>query len=159
MTLQLNPTCILIQAGVNDWFDGTTYGNLDGAKFQRWLKRYVQRILGLDTFGFGKYPVTSVKRLFIATTPFAPLVDTSGLRAKDAVTDKDSKYAVLDWFNATYPTLIGKLVIVPVFEAFGGLNASDTLFNSSNGDFLHPNNRGTALMGKTYAEAILKNLG
>lgn len=162
--LSLQPTCVLLQAGVNDWFNPATesFGHLDGARFLRWLKRLVQKILGLDTQGFGTYPETSVKRMFIGTTPYAPLGGNSGglpatpeiaaARAKDAQTDAAAKLAAIAWFDAAYPARAGALTLIDVLSAFGGLNANADLFAS---DYLHPNNLGTGIMGHLYGEAIL----
>jgi hypothetical protein len=170
-TLALEPTVLLMQAGVNDWFNATMggFGHMDGPRFERWLRRYVQRILGLDTSGYGAYPSTTVRKLLIATTPYAPDAggtngqpagpDVQVARAIDAQTDRSAKLAVVDWFNATYPQRAGAVQIVPVFETLGATAADPALFNSAAGDYLHPNNRGTALMGRTYGEAILSESG
>jgi lysophospholipase L1-like esterase len=149
--LAAHPTLVVFQAGANDL---TTDGTLDDAAFTANMKLMIEQFFGVN----GNDP-TTVQGMVVCSTPWAPEYPDSAqaLMRKPDITKIQNIMATLPaWFDDTYPTLVGHLVFQDTFADFGGFGPEETQYGPS--DYLHPNNKGRYVMGKSWAKGGFKVL-
>lgn len=142
----------IFQAGANDLtFDGT----LNVAAFTASMRDMIAQF-----FGQSGYPATKTRYMVVCTTPWAPEHPTAAQaegRKADILSIQSIMLALPAWFDATYPSLAGRLVCADVFKYYGGFNVPKSYYGVT--DKLHPSPEGGWYMGKCWAEdGILKLL-
>jgi lysophospholipase L1-like esterase len=149
--LAAHPTLVVFQAGANDL---TTDGTLDDAAFTANMKLMIQQFFGVN----GNDP-TTVRGMVVCSTPWPPEYPDAAqalLRKPDITTIRDIMAALPAWFDAAYPTLAGRLAFQDTFADFGGFSPDAAQYGPS--DYLHPNNKGRYVMGKSWAKGGFKVL-
>lgn len=149
--LALKPTIVIYMAGPNDL---TQTGTLDVAAFTAAMKVHIEQF-----FGVNANPKTTVLRMVVCSTPWAPQypdVAQAALRKPDITSIESIQAGLPAWFNATYPALAGRLIYQNTFADFGGFNPDTTLYTT--GDLLHPSHKGRYTMGKSWAKGVIKAL-
>lgn len=149
-----DPTVVIFQAGANDL---STTGSLSSSAFTAAMQTIIQRFFGLNG-----NPATTVQRMLICTTPWAPSYGssaavpdpvTAALKKPDITTIQQTQLGLVSWFNNTYPSLAGRLAVQDVFSDYGGFNPDPTLFGAT--DLLHPSPKGHYVMGQSWATGLL----
>lgn len=152
-----NPTFVIFQAGTNDL---TTTGSLSSSAFAAAMEAIIERFFGLNGNSG-----TTVQRILICTTPWAPnygssstIPDpvTAALRKPDITTIQQVQLGLVSWFNSSYPSLAGGLAVQDVFSDFGGFNPDPTLFSAT--DLVHPSPKGNYVMGQSWATGLFQLL-
>lgn len=149
--LALKPTIVIDQSGANDL---TQTGTLDVAAFTAAKKDHIEQF-----FGVNGNPTTSVLRMVVCSTPWAPQYTntvTAAERKPDITSIEKIQAGLPAWFNSTYPALSGRLIYQNTFEDFGGFSPDSTLYDTA--DLLHPGNKGRYKMGKSWAKGVIKAL-
>lgn len=150
--LAFNPTTITLQTGTNDL---TLTGTLDAAAFTAGMKAIIEQL-----FGVNGNPKTTVLRVVVNSTPWTPEYPTIAdalIQKADITTIEKAQAGLPTWFNATYPSLAGRLIYQNTFEYFGGFSPDPTLYGPPNG-LGHPSNKGWYKMGKSWALGVIKAL-
>lgn len=149
--LALKPTIVIYQAGANDL---TQTGTLDVAAFTAAMKTHVEQF-----FGVNGNPTTSVLRMVVCSTPWAPQYSnsvTAAERKPDITSIEAIQSGLPAWFNTTYPTLSGRLVYQNTFQDFGWFSPDVTFYDPA--DLVHPSARGRYTMGRSWAKGVIKSL-
>lgn len=145
------PTLVIFQGGANDL---TTDGTLDTAAFTLAMKAIIEQFFGLNG-----NTATTVQRMLICSTPWAPEYPTVAqalLRQPDITSIAAIQASLPAWFDAAYPALVGRLEYQDTFGDFGGFDPDTSYYLSA--DLVHPSPKGRYVMGKSWARGVKKLL-
>jgi len=146
--MALSPTSIVVLAGTNDVSSGWSVSTFDAA-FKTMITSMVTSPNGAN---LKKIVVCTVCSLIGKSNVDTPTIAANVASANVTINGLPA------WFNATYPTLSGRLVIADIFTAWGGARPSDAvMLGQLAGTLLdaHPSYLGSDLIAKTIVEKLI----
>ena len=147
--LSARPSLVIFQAGANDLSQADS---MSQAAFTASLKGFVEQCFGLN----GNV-ARDTRKIVLCTTPWPPTypdVSQAALRKPDITKIFNAVLGIPAWFNTTYPSRAGDVIVCDTFTAFGGFRLSPTYFDS--GDLVHPGPLGRYVMGTAWGKALLR---
>ncbi len=143
------PTVVVFQGGANDL---TQTGTLDQTAFANGMHAIIEKFMGVNG-----NPATTVQRMVINSTPWAPHYTSDAFslaRQPDITSIQSIQAGIPAWWDATYPTLAGRVKYFDMLSQFGGFSPDPSYFAAA--DLLHPGPKGRYVMGKGWAQGLLQ---
>ena len=155
-TLAEKPSIISINGGINDVRKGAGY---DIAVFETEYKSLLSALLAAGE---------STQKVFVNN--IISHIGDAAFYTAQSITRTAEINAVINalpaWWDAANPSDTGRVIVVDIFNAFGGEPANDnTILGRWNINYpsydneLHPSSYGGWIMGNELGKAIFKNLG